>query len=323
MPDPTSSAASPASQIQGELLTAEGQAGPAAAPKAGVCSTEFWLLGLLLAAIQAQVATGKFDALEANALCIVASLLYAALRNWLKTHHTGTLADLAAAALDARTDDNRAAIYSALGELLKTARPTPLSPTQSTPAPTPVLETMKAPASPSTAAYISRRIALVAACITGFACIALLAVPLCLTGCQTAADGTKSLTPQGKQVLTDVGNVLLQSAIAAGTNAAAQYASNGKVDGKQLAAASIDGAAYGLRTIAPGAVTDSAVQNAVVTYSGDPRLAAQLAPTVSAAVQTAVSSGVPPGTALEAAASHLNTAAAAVAATSAPATAKP
>lgn len=156
-----------------------------AAPKAGVNTSEFWLLGLILTSIQWQAADGKLDALQANAFCVVASLLYAVVRNWLKTHHTGALADLAISAMEASGDQSRVAISSALGEILKTSKPAEqvgsdrradLSPGRlgdpSLPAPV-----------AKAAGFIARPLATAIALISGLAVATLFALPLFLSGC--------------------------------------------------------------------------------------------------------------------------------------------
>lgn len=130
-----------------------------------------------------------------------------------------------------------------------------------------------------------------------------------LAGCETGADGRKHLTPEGRLILKDVGTIVLNTAIAAGTNAAEQYANGGKVDSRKLAAGAINGAAFGLRTLRPAEATDARIDDALVTFSGDPRLVAQLAPQVKKSVKSAIAQGIPPEIALEGAATHLDSAA--------------
>jgi hypothetical protein len=132
-----------------------------------------------------------------------------------------------------------------------------------------------------------------------------------LSGCETGADGHRQLSPEGRQALRVVGEVVLNAAVNAAASAASQYAETGEVDGGKLAGASISGAALGLRSLeaTPQAANPRAIANTIAQSTGDAAMARTLGPVIANGVQTAIQSGVPASVAVEHAAVQLDTAA--------------
>ncbi len=105
---------------------------------------------------------------------------------------------------------------------------------------------------------------------------------------------------------------MLNAAVTAGEDAAAQYISNGEVDGRHVAAASISGVNIQLRSLegTPQAASPQAIGVAISQGADNPAIARQISPVIINGVVTAIQSGVPPSMAIEHAAVQLDTAAA-------------
>jgi len=272
--------------------------------KDGYRTSEFWLTLLVVVVAGLSAMTDRLP----PALALAISALSAYLFHDKRTAHKDDAAD--------RIADLLHAVIETVG---RSAAPFPLasSPTGSATAPPASLpETPpQSPATPSlvtdgVGGYAARPVALALALLSG---AALAILPLFLvTGCESTADGHRQLTPRGRQVLQVVGDVVLQAALNAAASAASQYAETGEVDGSRLAAASISGAAFGLRSLesTPQAASPQAIASTVAQSTDNPAIARSLAPVVAQGVQTAIQNGVAPSVAVEHAASQLDAAAA-------------
>lgn len=108
------------------------------------------------------------------------------------------------------------------------------------------------------------------------------------------------------------GKVLEQTALAAANNAIQQYSETGKINGKEVAQASVSSVGQQLRGLqATGdAANPAAIKEAVKNGSANSVVTKNVAPAVATAVANAVQKGAPPDAANEAAARGLDKAAA-------------
>ncbi len=137
--------------------------------------------------------------------------------------------------------------------------------------------------------------------------LSLLAV---VSGCSTLARWQANPKVQTAETLAL--EVVENSALNAGLSAIEQYAASGKVDGRAVGAAALNGVAYQLRTLesTSSASNSSAIAAAVQDGSGIASVSNSVAPIVASAVQVAVQQGVKPDVAVEKAATALDAAAA-------------